>query len=1158
MDFIQVKKTISLVLAAALLFSEAPAYAGSLKNLKTSGARPSAAARNFRVPLTIRTQNPYHSAVPTETHLTPPAASRTPAHPIVITQTGSESEAIPPLPVDPEQILSVPESADPKRTQAESDVSETDSEASRIESAPGDNPSQTSEKPIGLATTGLDELADALRQSTGQTDEKLNSFFDDARILDAYQNGALDNSLISPVLKSGLETMAQKVLKNKLDGIPFETDFSRGILYNTNVLVSNDLPGMLVKVYRNRLPGLGFLPKRALQGYILAKNHLQEWFAKTSILYDITLLVDGKRRHYHWVVLQEALQVKNIPPPQRQTLDLAAFHQKLQPVKQIRKALKNTLLGVVVGTMSLGFSCAMHHLAGTASLGHAYVAPFTAVSFLLTSVFIQAFLFWAYKYWQIKKLYHHSKSLRSPPLAPKFLKPALKIHIALNLLFTSLLVILLVQNISALGWTAPNVGAAVIAPGLIGEIIHYNTYKMVGSHSFAENFREGLKNLRKLAKGEFRPKPQAVGGIFGQEIKRLNRPHSKTENHNLQEPKKALIQGADFARNVAKEIAEQKIQFHTKIDVKDVKDWNWIVLSMMYFGTPFESYVEHYMKGSSNRDMDVQWCESTSMSKILYEWLLAQPDHSVTPEKFFLKSLEIAEGSVWEALKIGWSVLTVGRLSGGRERNYLKKTQKLADIRGDQHLLPVIHNLNDPNYRWTSKADNFAAWYHFWGTMLYTFLRKKTLTTFPLPAGAVTTLIVLFEEFVVGAIEKIVSWEWKAFLDLPTRIYIDIQGAIAGYRLAIHLKNLRVEKKLLIKNQPPEHPGLKNTEKAVRNTWLGLGVSALSISASYAFHLAFVKTDVAAFTVVSVLMASIFIQAALYWIWKLSQLKQFFDTAKHLRPPPHAPAWLARTLSVLRPLNLIFLLAVSYFVAQSVYAQPANLVNWGAVVVMPGLIGESVHYNLYKIAGKHGFAQTPRDGLRNLLKLLTGRFDLHPRAVGGIFGQEIRRSRQKEANPKPSWSQRFKRIFGVSPLPLFAAILMIFSCYRLITESEHYRFYRLLRHQKITLTLWQMFNLCWFNDFLTIPTLTATTYLGVPTFFNLLDHKHIVPSTPFRLILICNAWLLALFFSMNELLHMFGTGDPLDIVAGYIGALTAIYILRWTEKKPTLKNIPDK
>lgn len=241
-----------------------------------------------------------------------------------------------------------------------------------------------------------------------------------------------------------------------------------------------------------------------------------------------------------------------------------------------------------------------------------------------------------------------------------------------------------------------------------------------------------------------------------------------------------FFDGRRFADAVAAQIAARKISFHTLKPRRNVH-----VLDHLYRGSAWESI---------GYDLEVKNPASLPETKTdqLYVWLLAQPEHSVAPDALFVKALDVSGGSVWDALAIGWDVLSQGSEAGDRERNFLPKTLRLADIRGDIKLLPKVHDLGNPNYRWTSQADNFSAWYHLWGTMLYAFYRDSGFVRVPLPGHWVAKVMILLEESVGGPVlEWIPNGEWRAFLDFPKRLETDVQGAVAGSRLAANLKALR-------------------------------------------------------------------------------------------------------------------------------------------------------------------------------------------------------------------------------------------------------------------------------------------------------------------------------------------------------------------------------
>jgi hypothetical protein len=175
----------------------------------------------------------------------------------------------------------------------------------------------------------------------------------------------------------------------------------------------------------------------------------------------------------------------------------------------------------------------------------------------------------------------------------------------------------------------------------------------------------------------------------------------------------------------------------------------------------------------------------------LYRWMMTQPDGSVSPEAFFQKSLELEKGDVWKALDLGWSILSAGRNFGGQERLHLRKTQKLADLRGDADQVEAYHGFQISKYHWTSKADNFSAWYHFWGAMTYAFYRDSIFALLPVPGSWLASLCALIEEGFIQPLEIAIRREFGAIGDTMTRLRIDLEGAKAGGRLARRFADLR-------------------------------------------------------------------------------------------------------------------------------------------------------------------------------------------------------------------------------------------------------------------------------------------------------------------------------------------------------------------------------
>jgi hypothetical protein len=287
------------------------------------------------------------------------------------------------------------------------------------------------------------------------------------------------------------------------------------------------------------------------------------------------------------------------------------------------------------------------------------------------------------------------------------------------------------------------------------------------AHEFSRLFDGLLSRMDMTASSGDRGSVEAdtPGSSSGKIVRMLTKPAAS----GLQAPDAPdMVSGKAVADSIISAI--NKSQLPTQVRINPLRNSATILLLRMYNGFVFDDE------------------RNDQRAEALHDWLLAQPDHSVGPDALFLQSLRIADGNVWDALTAGWNVLASGRTDGGRERNYLPRMQKLMDLRGDSALLPVLHNLNDSHYQWTSKADNFSAWYHFWGTMLSAFFRDEAFVALPLPGKYIVMGEVLVEELFIGVLEHATKLEWKAFLDMPKRIGIDIQGVMAGSRLARELR----------------------------------------------------------------------------------------------------------------------------------------------------------------------------------------------------------------------------------------------------------------------------------------------------------------------------------------------------------------------------------
>lgn len=95
----------------------------------------------------------------------------------------------------------------------------------------------------------------------------------------------------------------------------------------------------------------------------------------------------------------------------------------------------------------------------------------------------------------------------------------------------------------------------------------------------------------------------------------------------------------------------------------------------------------------------------TGREEALVEWILAQPPRSIALADLFRASYRTADGDVYLALLTAENVLSRHFLDPHRDR--LAYTRRLR---------PLIDT-------WRDRGDNYGAWYHLFGMMLYSYAR---------------------------------------------------------------------------------------------------------------------------------------------------------------------------------------------------------------------------------------------------------------------------------------------------------------------------------------------------------------------------------------------------------------------------------------------------
>lgn len=109
----------------------------------------------------------------------------------------------------------------------------------------------------------------------------------------------------------------------------------------------------------------------------------------------------------------------------------------------------------------------------------------------------------------------------------------------------------------------------------------------------------------------------------------------------------------------------------------------------------------------------------TGREEALLAWLGAQPDDAVTLEAMFRAAYRAADGDVYLALLTAENVLSRYWMDADRDR------------------LLFVHKLRPMIDTYEQRGDNFGAWYHLFGTMLFGYARGSSAVWF---AGTAETV----------------------------------------------------------------------------------------------------------------------------------------------------------------------------------------------------------------------------------------------------------------------------------------------------------------------------------------------------------------------------------------------------------------------------------
>lgn len=139
---------------------------------------------------------------------------------------------------------------------------------------------------------------------------------------------------------------------------------------------------------------------------------------------------------------------------------------------------------------------------------------------------------------------------------------------------------------------------------------------------------------------------------------------------------------------------------------------------------------------------------ATGTEQEYLKWILRQPTRSITPESAFRSSLRINKGNVYLAL------LTIENIYSAA-----------WTVRGRESLPWILKVKTMVNANNQVTNDNFGPWYHFWGMVLYSYLRNPAWSLFVARAENASTL------FIVKSNRK-------------QKLHTNVAGAKVGARLA--------------------------------------------------------------------------------------------------------------------------------------------------------------------------------------------------------------------------------------------------------------------------------------------------------------------------------------------------------------------------------------
>jgi hypothetical protein len=173
----------------------------------------------------------------------------------------------------------------------------------------------------------------------------------------------------------------------------------------------------------------------------------------------------------------------------------------------------------------------------------------------------------------------------------------------------------------------------------------------------------------------------------------------------------------------------------------------------------------------------------------LTQWLLTQPDDSVSLDNFLMEAVKKNRGSVRLGLIAAWNTLRAD-YTDVEGRNLFPHIRKLKDVTGERDIFdgqvhertitPKGGKAKNQRIR-TLRGDNFSAWYHFVGTALSSFHLSSSSKVSRL-GKLETDLMIAAEEHLIGKVDG-----FSVMIDPLKRIEIDKAGSLFGLKLSKNL-----------------------------------------------------------------------------------------------------------------------------------------------------------------------------------------------------------------------------------------------------------------------------------------------------------------------------------------------------------------------------------